>query len=62
MSMDSVKHLLDGPVEPGSVPVEYMDYDYISKSSNVKELEKILKALRYYQFGETYLRRENFLN
>ncbi|PIK58144.1 hypothetical protein BSL78_04944 [Apostichopus japonicus] len=46
MSMDSVKHLLDGPVEPGSVPVEYMDYDYISKSSNVKELEKILKALR----------------
>lgn len=51
MSMDSVKHLLDGPVEPGSVPVECMDYDYISKSSNVKELEKILKALRYYQFG-----------
>lgn len=46
MDAGSVKHLLGGSGETGGVPVEHMDYDYISESSNVKELEKILKALR----------------
>ncbi|KAJ8020458.1 Sperm-associated antigen 1 [Holothuria leucospilota] len=46
MDAGSIKHLLGGSGEVGDVPVEHMDYDYISESSNVKELEKILKVLR----------------
>ena len=28
------------------IPIEHLDYDYIGKCSNVREVEKMLKALR----------------
>ena len=35
-----------GTAAGSDVPIEHLDYGYISKCKNSKELEKILKVLR----------------
>ena len=44
--MTSVADLGIAPKAPTEVPVDHLDYEYITECNNQKELERILKTLR----------------
>ncbi|XP_061410062.1 sperm-associated antigen 1 [Lethenteron reissneri] len=46
MSADAFACLANGPRSKNPVPVEHLDYAYIDKCDNAKEVERILRVLR----------------
>ena len=35
------------PVDSSEIPIEHLDYEYINKCTSGKELEQILRVLRF---------------